>query len=124
MSYSYASSTYTGGYLSSQIIGRRPKSTAKKMPLSYMAAAVFLFVSLLGQLTVRVQYMELGYALEASRAEALKYDARYRELKVEQALLTRPTRLTEMANNKIGLEPTSPQQVRRVSESNLINNAL
>ena len=101
-------------YLSEQAIlpkGCRGRRAVRIFP------ALLLFLSLLGQLTVRVKITEENYRLEALRNSALHADAELRERRYELASLTRPVMLEQRARSELQMVSLPPQRVRRIQVS-------
>lgn len=80
----------------------------------HFVAPVFLFCTLLFQLTIRVSLIEHSYSLESLRERALKSDGRLRELRLEHALVTRPVTLRDDAMKRLRMAPLMPQRIRKV----------
>ena len=77
--------------------------------------AVLLFAALLSQLCIRVEIIRAGYRLEEIRSATIQNDARLRELRYRYAEATSPTVILEQAKRRLGVEPTAPQQIRRIT---------
>src|SRR5262249_9132649 len=82
--------------------------------LAHLLPPIFLFAALLLQLIIRIEITERGYTLESLREEALKADNELRTLRLQLALVTTPTRLTDVAEQKLGMNPLCPQRVRQI----------
>ena len=80
----------------------------------HFVAPVFLFCTLLFQLSIRVSLIEHSYSLESLRERALKSDGRLRELRLEHALVTRPGMLRDEAVKRLRMAPLMPQRIRKV----------
>lgn len=80
----------------------------------HFVAPVFLFCTLLFQLTIRVSLIEHSYSLESLRERALKSDGRLRELRLEHALVTRPGTLRDEAMKRLRMAPLMPQRIRKI----------
>lgn len=76
------------------------------------APPLVLFSVLMFQLWVRISIISAGYEIERLRADAIRNDALLRQLKLERALVTRPSRLTDEAGRRLRLEPTPPNRIR------------
>ncbi len=98
--------------LSEQIILPRNFRSSLRGQLWQLLAALFLFVSLLSQLFVRVSIIHSGYELERVRSVALKNDVELRELHLQYATLSRPTELSEIAKKSLGMVETPRDRVR------------
>ena len=97
-----------------QFIAPRMKVRRKRRArrLRFMLAPLLLFLTLLLQISVRVQIIERGYSREQLRADALRKDTELRQLKLDLALSTRPADLTRSAESRVGLKPVDPKLVR------------
>ncbi len=80
----------------------------------HFVAPVFLFCTLLFQLSIRVSLIEHSYSLETLRERALKSDGRLRELRLEHALVTRPGILRDEATKRLHMAPLLPQRIRKL----------
>ena len=93
-------------------VARPPRPRRIRRRLRAMLAPFLLFITLLAQISVRVQLVERGYELEQLRSAALGKDTELRQLKLDLALATLPTDLTRSAESRVGLRPVDPQKVR------------
>ena len=82
-----------------------------------LIAPGLLFLTLLAQISIRVEIVEHGYRLEQLRESALKADASLRQLKLDLAVATRPADLTNAAQKTLGLYPVNPNHVRAMLEA-------
>ena len=69
------------------------------------------FLSILAQVWTRLQVVEMGYALSATRQVVRELEEEHQKLEMEWTALTSPARLTEMAYRRLGLERPPPGQV-------------
>lgn len=76
--------------------------------------AVSLFCILLFKLYIRLNLLELSYQLEETRQAILLEDSKLREMKVMNAKSLSAKSLTELAQGKLNLSPTLPQQIRKL----------
>jgi len=67
--------------------------------------------STLAQVWTRLQVVETGYALSASRQVIRELEEEHQRLEMEWTALTSPARLAEMAQRRLGLEKPLPGQV-------------
>ena len=74
-----------------------------------------LFVVLAAQLGLRVYITGRGYEIERMRMIALANDTELRSLDLGYALKTRPNELIKRAQDRLGMEPLAPYQIRKVS---------
>lgn len=91
-------------------IAVRPVAAIK--PSRRFIAPTLLFCALICQLYVRVSIIENGYQAEELRRNILSADEQLRQLQLDQAYITRPQRLSEIARNSFGLVRTAPDKVR------------
>ena len=88
----------------------------KNRRLRNLIAPGLLFVTLLAQISIRVEIVEKGYQLEQLRESALKADSSLRQLKLDLAVATRPSDLTNSAQKSLDLLPVNPNHVRAMLE--------
>jgi cell division protein FtsL len=78
----------------------------------WLAAVVLVgFFSTLAQVWIRLQVVETGYALSASRQVIRELEEEHQRLEMEWTALTSPARLAETAQRRLGLEKPLPGQV-------------
>lgn len=80
-----------------------------------LACAVFLVVTGLVTVGLRVQQVHLGYQLDGLRAERGRLEGLIRQLEVEMATLRSPARVESRAR-RLGLTTPTRQQVRLARE--------
>jgi len=80
-----------------------------------MLFAASLFLILLAKLFVRISIIETSYQIENVRNELLSEDAKLRELRVKRAMVANPRELAKLADAKLNMRPTLPQQIRRIT---------
>ena len=73
-----------------------------------------LFCILLFKLYIRLSLLEVSYLLEETRQAILLEDSKLREMKVINAKSLSAKSLTELAQTKLKLSPTIPQQIRKL----------
>ena len=101
------------GVLHQQLVRRR-----HDVPILRRAGilpAIVLAIVLVLQLWVRLESIHAGYRLEGLRSQALKNDARLRELRFELAALSSPVAVETEAKSRLGFVSPAPQNVRRLS---------
>lgn len=76
--------------------------------------ALSLFCILLFKLYIRLNLLELGYQIEETRQAILLEDSNLREMKVMNAKKLSARSLTELAQSRLGLSPSIPQQIRKL----------
>lgn len=76
--------------------------------------AISLFCILLFKLYIRLSLLEVSYQLEETRQAILLEDSKLREMKVMNAKGLSAKSLTELAQSKLKLSPTIPQQIRKL----------
>jgi len=76
--------------------------------------ALSLFCILLFKLYIRLNLLELGYQIEETRQAILLEDSNLREMKVMNAKKLSARSLTELAQSRLGLSPSIPQQIRKI----------
>ena len=78
----------------------------------WLGVAVLVgFLSILAQVWTRLQVIEMGYTLSATRQVVRELEEEHQKLEMEWTALTSPARLTEMAYRRLGLERPPPGQV-------------
>lgn len=97
-----------------QAVVPRDPARQQRIRRRELAAAIFLFVTLLGQLVIRLELIEKRYELGELRAEALKRDSELRQLRFQYAELTRPSISELRAEVDLSMTPTTPQQLRKI----------
>lgn len=100
--------------LTQQFVAPRDTTYRERFHRREIAAAIFLFVTLLVQLVIRLELIGRRYELGELRAEALKHDSELRELRFEYAALTQPSKLEARAAGELSMMPTVPQQLRKI----------
>jgi hypothetical protein len=105
-------------YRSNQYSRTRVRSASRKGLIRHYLLALVLFLTLIFQLSVRLQVTNLNYEIEQLRIEALRNDDKLRKLGLDYAYLTSPKVLSEMAEEKLGMESIAPQRVRRLTIEN------
>lgn len=78
-------------------------------------SACLLFLVLLLQVSVRVVLTERAYKLEEVRASILSSDELLREARLELARVYDPVFIKQQAKERLGMEATPPQRIRRIS---------
>ncbi len=76
--------------------------------------AVFLFLALIFQLHVRLEIVNSMYKLESLRTEQTYAQSNISELSFALEKLYMPDFVVRNAKNKLGLEVTPPQRIRRL----------
>lgn len=76
--------------------------------------ALSLFCILLFKLYIRLNLLELSYQIEETRQAILLEDSALREMKVMNAKQLSARSLTELAQTRLGLSPSIPQQIRKI----------
>ena len=95
------------------VLPRMNVKEVKRQSSWQLLPPVLLFVVLLAQLTIRVQIIGQGYALEELRAQAVRSDAVLRDTKLKLAYATRPRQLVEKASKELGMVTLCPQRIRQ-----------
>lgn len=76
-----------------------------------VAAVLAGLFSTLAHVWTRLQVVETGYALSATRQVVHELEEEYQRLEMEWTALTSPASLAEMAHRRLGLERPLPGQV-------------
>ena len=97
------------------MFSRAPIRAAKHPRLSVfwlaLSFAVMTGLVLFFYVWFRLQVIDLGYALAASRTLGQKLQQENRELSIELATLTSPARLEAAAQTRLGMRPARSDEV-------------
>ena len=74
-----------------------------------------LFCVLATQLSLRLVITDKGYEIERMRMIALNNDSDLRDLRLMYAYQTRPTEVIKLAEQRLGMVPLQPSQIRKVA---------
>ncbi len=77
----------------------------------FAVAALASLLSILAHVWTRLQVVETGYALSATRQVVHELEEEHQRLETEWTASTSPARLTEMAYHRLGLKRPLPGQV-------------
>lgn len=111
-------STFSPTILNNQAVRFRGNSSSIERDQArtrVMAPAVTLFIVLCLQLGVRIAIIAQGYQLEAMRNQLLENDKSLRHYRLQYAVKTSPERLAGEARQRLGMIPSRPQQLRKLS---------
>ena len=90
------------------------KRTAVVLLLVALVVGVTAAVS---QIWTRLEVIDYGYKLSRVNSEQVRLLEVNRRLKIEYALLKNPTHINRIAQEKLGMKPPAPEQVRRLRGS-------
>jgi hypothetical protein len=79
--------------------------------------ALVLFGALCIQLTVRIANIQEDYRLGALRQKITESNTLLRHYQLKYAVVTGPQNIAKFAHEKVGLQATRPQQIRRIVTS-------
>lgn len=90
---------------------RRERVSSVKVQL---AAAVLLLVILSGRVWIKIATTDVGYELAKARESAVQLDMEHRDLNLQRSILFRSDQLTQMAKERLGMQPFDVRQVTRI----------
>lgn len=79
-----------------------------------VAVALCLFAALVCKIWTRLENTDLGYQLGRERQKTVELDMQRRELELQLSILLRPDNLSRLTAQRLGLQPLSPENARRI----------
>ena len=91
---------------------KKPKRRKKgnPMPLPLITLTILFISSLIFLVWSRIQVTQLGYSISQASNEQKQLLKKNSELKIEEAFLTTPSRIEDLAKNRLGLQNPEPDQ--------------
>ncbi|MGH9397776.1 MAG: cell division protein FtsL [Terriglobia bacterium] len=93
---------------------REPDPAERRQFVRLLGACACIFLVIFGIALLHFECQHYGYEISQLKSESAQLRESNQKLQLEQALLTDPQRIDQLARQDLGLRPTQPQQVVRL----------